>query len=69
MGVTWRRFDFSGSLADVPDSLTSLALKLGYARTLSPAWSLRAEIDPGIYSDFEDISGDDVNAPLGVRLL
>lgn len=68
-GLSWRRFEFSGSQADVPGSLTSLALKLGYARTFSPIWSLRAEVDPGIYSDFEDISGDDLNVPLGVRLL
>src|SRR5687768_956031 len=62
-GLSMRRFDFSGSQADVPGSLTALAFKLGYARTLTSRWSLRAEIDPGLYSDFEDISGDDFNAP------
>lgn len=69
LGASWKRFDFSGSQADVPESLTAFALKLGYARTLSPRWSLRAEIDPGLYSDFEDISGDDFNAPFGLRAL
>lgn len=68
-GVSWKRFDFSGSRADVPGSLTMLAVKLGYARMLSPQWSLRAEIDPGIYSDLEDIGSDDFNAPFGVRAL
>lgn len=69
IGATWKRFDFSGSRADVPESLTGLALKLGYARPLSPRWSLRAEIDPGLYSDFDDVSGDDFNAPFGLRAL
>lgn len=69
VGLGWRRFDFSGSVADVPDSLSSLALKLGYARTFSPQWSLRAEIDPGIYSDFEDVGSDDVSAPFGLRVM
>lgn len=69
VGLGWRRFDFSGSVADVPDSLSSLALKLGYSRTLSPQWSLRAEIDPGVYSDFEDVGRDDVSSPFGLRVL
>lgn len=69
VGLGWRRFDFSGSVADVPDSLSSLALKLGYARTFSPQWSLRAEIDPGVYSDFEDVGSDDVSAPFGLRVM
>lgn len=69
IGLGWRRFDFSGSVADVPDSLSSLALKLGYSRTLSPKWSLRAEIDPGVYSDFEDVGSDDVSAPFGMRVI
>ena len=31
-------------------------------------WALRFEADPGLYSDFEDINGDDFNAPLALRL-
>jgi len=69
VGATWRRFDFSGSNADVPTSLTALALKVGYTRTLSPRWSLRAEVDPGLYSDFDDLTSDDFNAPFGLRAL
>jgi hypothetical protein len=69
LGAGWRRFDFAGGRADVPESLTALALKIGYTRTFSPRWSLLAEIEPGLYSDFEDISGDDFNAPFGLRLM
>lgn len=53
--------------APIPDSLGSVALKLGANWTLNPRWTLRAEVDPGIYSDFEDLSGDDFNAPFGLR--
>lgn len=69
VGLGWRRFDFSGSAADVPDSLSALSLKLGYSRSLSPRWSLRAEVDPGIYSDLDDVSGDDFGSPFGVRAI
>ncbi|MEO7414551.1 MAG: DUF6268 family outer membrane beta-barrel protein [Opitutaceae bacterium] len=68
LGGSWQRLEFSPAAGTpIPDSLSALALKIGYNRQLSPQWSLRTEIDPGIYSDFEDISADDLNAPLGVR--
>lgn len=67
-GGTWQRFEFSpASGTPIPDDLTAIAFKVGYNRQLNPQWSLRAEIDPGIYSDFEDISGADLNAPMGLR--
>jgi len=69
IGLGWKRFDFSGSRADVPDQLTALSLKLGYAQTLSRQWSIRAEVDPGFYSDFEDVGSDDFGAPFGVRAI
>ncbi len=69
LGGSWRRFDFSRPTFPIPESLTAIALKLGYSRPLNPQWSLRAEIDPGLYSDFEDISGDDFNAPIGLRVV
>jgi len=69
VGGSWRRLDFSGATFPIPESLTAMALKLGYSRPLNQQWSLRAEIDPGLYSDFEDISGDDFNAPIGLRMV
>jgi len=68
-GLGWRRFAFSGSRADVPDRLDSIALKLGYTRNLSPQWSLQADVAPGIYSDFSDIGRGDLNVPGGLRLM
>lgn len=67
VGGSWRRFEFSDTSAPIPESLDALTMKLGYSRTLSPQWTLLAEIDPGLYTDFKDISGDDFNAPLGLR--
>lgn len=69
VGASWRRFDFSKASFPIPQSLTALAVKLGYSRPLNQQWSLRAEVDPGLYSDFEDISGDDFNAPIGLRMV
>lgn len=69
-GASWQRFDFSTAAgAPIPETLGSLALKAGYNRSLTPRWSVRAEIDPGIYSDFEDVSTGDFNAPAGVRFV
>lgn len=70
VGGSWQHFIFSTpARAPLPDSLSILALKLGYNCSLTPQWSLRAEIDPGIYSDFEDVGGDDFNAPAGLRFV
>jgi hypothetical protein len=69
VGASWRRFEFSKASFPVPESLTAMALKLGYSRPLNQQWSLRAEVDPGLYSDFEDISSDDFNAPVGLRMV
>lgn len=67
VGGAWRRFEFSNSSAPIPDSVDAVTLKLGYSRTLNRQWTLLTEIDPGLYSDMEDISGDDFNAPVGLR--
>jgi hypothetical protein len=70
LGAAWQRFDFSPATgAPIPESLASLTLKAGYNRVLTPQWSVRAEIDPGIYSDFGDLSADDFNAPAGLRFV
>lgn len=68
IGASWRRFEFSDSSAPIPESLDALTMKLGYSRPLSPQWTVLTEIDPGLYTDFKDISGDDFNAPVGLRV-
>ncbi len=63
-GVAWDRFSFGlpNAPAFIPNTLQSVALVLGSDIQLSEKWLIRAEIQPGIYSDFEDITFDDVNA-------
>ncbi len=68
-GVDWQRFSFGtpdGSA--IPDSLQSAAVRVGNDWRFAEHWNLRTEVDPGLYSDFEDISGEDFNAPFSVRL-
>lgn len=68
-GLEWRGSVFdSPAGAPIPDDLHSIALKLGSEWRMEEKWTLRFEADPGLYSDFEDINGDDFNTPLALRL-
>ncbi|GAB4243852.1 MAG: hypothetical protein OHK005_08440 [Candidatus Methylacidiphilales bacterium] len=62
-GVAWDRFSFGlpAAPAFISNTLQSVALVLGSDLQLSEKWLIRAELQPGIYSDFEDITFDDVN--------
>jgi hypothetical protein len=63
-GVAWDRFSFGlpSGPAFIPNTLQSVALVIGADVALSEKWLMRAEVQPGIYSDFQDITFDDVNA-------
>ncbi|MDX2111785.1 MAG: DUF6268 family outer membrane beta-barrel protein [Verrucomicrobiota bacterium] len=64
IGGTFDTTTFSRDAAFIiPGELYSLALNLGYSAPFSDAWSYRIDISPGIYSDFNDISKDDLNVP------
>jgi len=68
-GLDWRGSIFdTPAAAPVPHDVQSLALKLGHEWQFREGWILRLEADPGIYSDFEDLSSDDFNAPFAFRL-
>ncbi|MCI0744546.1 MAG: hypothetical protein L0Y58_03985, partial [Verrucomicrobia subdivision 3 bacterium] len=69
VGFDWRRFQSSvpGDLP-VPETLQSAAAVLGFDSRIAEKWRLRLEVLPGIYSDFRDIDGSDVNAPFTVEL-
>jgi len=65
LGAGWRRFSFGlPAAAPLPNTLQSANAVVGGDLELSDEWLMRMEIEPGIYSDFKDISSDDVNAPL-----
>lgn len=64
VGPSWERFSFGlPEGAPLPNTLQATALKLGVDYDLNDKWILRFEVSPGVYSDFGDISGEDVNAP------
>ncbi len=64
-GVASEQFAFgTPANAPLPNTLRSVNAVIGADMVLSDRWLLRAEIEPGVYSDFADISFDDLNAPL-----
>lgn len=64
-GFEWQRFSFDvpGQSA-VPSVLQQASGVLGFDYQMADEWLLRAEVEPGIYSDFRDISWRDFDAPL-----
>jgi len=65
LGLDAERFSFGlPNGAPLPNTLQSTAVVIGADIELADSWLMRAEISPGIYSDFKDISGDDVDVPM-----
>jgi len=67
VGAQWFEFHPPAG-SPVPERLGCFSLKLGVNRQLGPAWSLRIEADPGIYSDFAG-NGGDFGAPVALRFV
>jgi hypothetical protein len=77
IGIDWERFSFNTpgavnigtraapamSNAPIPNTLQSIAAVIGTDLELDDEWIMRIEIYPGVYSDFQDISFDDINMP------
>jgi len=64
-GVEWQAFFFGVPVhAPVPDRLEQVSAVLGMDYQFADQWLMRAEVQPGIYSDFTDVKWDDVDAPL-----
>ena len=64
-GGEWQRFSFGVPAGKpVPSTLQQASAVIGCDYQLGGQWIMRAELQPGIYSDFAEISGGDVNAPL-----
>lgn len=53
----------SSERAPLPESAHALALRLSGQWVPAERWSVRADVRPGVYSDWEDLSGQDFNAP------
>lgn len=63
-GVEWQRFSFGRpESVPIPDSLQQIDALLGLDWQFNDQWLFRADLRPGIYSDFQDIGWNDVGAP------
>jgi hypothetical protein len=70
VGGEWERIGFGVPAGSpLPNTLQSVQLHLGARFALRERLSLQVEVDPGIYSDFEDIDFGDLNAPISTRLM
>jgi hypothetical protein len=64
-GAQWRRFSFGvpeGAL--LPEELQQINAIIGFDWQASDKWLVRAELQPGVYSDFQEVTWRDVSAPL-----
>lgn len=64
-GFEWQRLSFGvPDQAAVPGVLQQTSAVLGFDYQIADEWLMRVEVEPGIYSDFRDISWRDFDAPL-----
>lgn len=71
VGVDYERYSFGyksteqrgGFYMAGPNTLQSTSMVVGADITINDQWLMRVEATPGIYSDFYDVSSDDVNVP------
>jgi hypothetical protein len=64
-GFEWQRFSFGvPDHAPVPSTLQQVSAVLGFDYQIADEWLLRVEAEPGIYSDFRDITWRDVDMPV-----
>lgn len=69
LGADWQRIQASvPSGAPLPNTLQSASAVIGFDWFFGDRWRARLEVVPGVYSDFQDVSGDDVNAPFNIEV-
>jgi len=54
---------------DLPDQTGALSLNATWTYRTEAGFALQLGVDPGLYSDWEDLSGQDVFVPFRVRLI
>jgi len=65
LGFEWERLSFGvPDHAPLPNALQQASLVLGFDYQIADEWLMRVEVQPGVYSDFRDITWRDVDAPL-----
>jgi hypothetical protein len=65
VGLDYAHFDVPSDIP-VPETGYGVFARLSNRWAFAEQWSLRTDLRPGIYSDFEDIGGDDFNLPFTV---
>ncbi len=69
LGADWQRIQASvPSGAPLPNTLQSASAVVGFDWFFRDRWRARLEVVPGVYSDFQDVSGDDINAPFNIEV-
>jgi hypothetical protein len=71
VGVDYERYSFGlpstqkvgGFTLPLPNTLQSTAMVVGADWTMNDQWIFRFQAQPGVYSDFQDVSARDVNVP------
>ena len=64
IGGEWQRFSFGiPAGVPVPATLQQVSAVIGCDYQVGGSWIMRAELQPGVYSDFTDVTGGDVDAP------
>jgi hypothetical protein len=64
VGAGWEYAHFDApSNIPVPETFNGVFLRLSNQWRFAERWNLRTDLRPGLYSDFEDISADDLNVP------
>jgi hypothetical protein len=67
-GANWRRHQFDlPAGAPLPDSAQAATAVVGVHWRIDDHWRARLEVQPGVYSDFDNVTGSDVNAPVLVE--
>ena len=63
-GGEWQRFSFGVPAGlPVPATLQQVSAVIGCDYQPGGQWIVRAELQPGLYSDFSELTGGDVDAP------
>jgi hypothetical protein len=69
LGADWQRIQASvPSGMPLPNTLQSASAVVGFDWFFRDRWRARLEVLPGVYSDFQDVSGDDFNAPFNLEV-
>lgn len=64
MGGAWDRYSFgTPNNSPLPNTLQSASAVMGLDFQVASKWLVRFEVQPGVYSDFQDITFDDVDVP------